>query len=334
MGKLNIATKFELIKEEDELDDAFASISLNPFIQWAKIVVTDDLPNGNKERVPLEEFENLIKSGIHAPIKMAEEEISDGHDEALGRPIGTITQLIQEGNKLIALAALWKKERPEDIKLLKEMYSDGNPPNVSWEISFKDFDVDDDGVTNLRGTFLNGLAVVTNPAYKGRTQFVAMSSKNKDKEDFSVEENEKLKSRVSELETDLEKLQKEIKEKDVALAEKDVELETLREFKTEYERKQAEAAKFDGIKEKFAKAEIEKDDEYFEEKKEFLLGLEEDALDFMLQEMVAFSELLEDSQASDNDKDNKTRVPLVRNKKNDSLTPKELGRALRESKTK
>lgn len=332
MGKLNIATKFELIKEDDELGDAFASVSLNPFIQWATIVVTDDLANGNKERVPLEEFDNLIKSGIHAPIKMAEEEISEGHEEAYGRPIGTITQLVQEGNKLIALAALWKKERPEDIKLLKKMYSDGNPPQVSWEISFKEAELGDDGVTTLRGTYLNGLAVVGVPAYTGRTQFVAMSSKNKEKEDFSVEELDKLKTQVSELETDVTKLTKESKEKDATLAEKDVELESLREFKTEVEKKKNEETKFASIKEKFSTAEIEKDDEYFEEKREFLLGLEENALDFMIQEMVAYSALIEENQDSTAEK--KTKVPNLKNEKDAPLTPKELGRRLREEKDK
>lgn len=331
MGKLNIATKFELIKEENELGDAFASVSLNPFIQWATIVVTDDLPNGNKERVPLDEYDNLIKSGVHAPIKMAEEEISEGHEEAYGRPIGTITQLVQEGNKLIALAALWKKERPEDIKLLKEMYSDGNPPNVSWEISFKEAELGEDGVTTLKGLYLNGLAVVGIPAYKGRTQFVAMSSKNKEKEDFSVEELEKLKTKVAELETSLDDLKKEIKEKNKTLAENDVELETLREFKADTEKKNEEVEKFAAIKEKFSEAEIEKDDEYFEKKKEILLGLDENALDFMIQEMVAFSELTDESKA---ELKKKAKVPKLNTEKEVTLTPKELGQMLRDDKKK
>jgi DNA repair exonuclease SbcCD nuclease subunit len=331
MGKLNIATKFELIKEENELGDAFASVSLNPFIQWATIVVTDDLPNGNKERVPLDEYDNLIKSGVHAPIKMAEEEISEGHEEAYGRPIGTITQLVQEGNKLIALAALWKKERPEDIKLLKKMYSDGKPPNVSWEISFKEAELGEDGVTTLKGLYLNGLAVVGVPAYKGRTQFVAMSSKNKEKEDFSVEELEKLKTQVSNLETDVDKLTKENKEKDETLAEKDVELEALREFKADTERKNEEVERFAAIKEKFSEAEIEKDDEYFEKKKEILLGLDENALDFMIQEMVAFSELTDESKA---ELKKKAKVPKLNSEKEVTLTPKELGQMLRDDKKK
>jgi len=102
-----LTTNIELLDE----GEAFASVSLNPYYQWAKIVVTDDLPNANKMKIPKEEFPNMIRTGLFSPIKMAEKEISDGHPEAHGKPIGTIAQLLEESNKLIALAALWKKEK-------------------------------------------------------------------------------------------------------------------------------------------------------------------------------------------------------------------------------
>lgn len=174
MKNINLNTKLELV---DELDgEAFAAISLNPMYQWAKIVVTDDQPNANKHRVPLEEFDNIIKTGIFAPIKMAESGISRGHDEALGKPIGTITQLTKVNNRIIALAALWKKERPESIELLKEMYSKGTPPNVSWELSYAESKIETDEVEALYGISLTALTVVSAPAYTGRTPFVAMAS--------------------------------------------------------------------------------------------------------------------------------------------------------------
>lgn len=175
-NKFSLTTQIDLLEDSKDAGEAFASVSLNPSFQWAKIVVTDDRPNLNKQRIPEEEFENIIRTGLFAPVKMAESAISNGHDEAFGKPIGTITQLAKDKNRVIALSALWKKEREEDIKLLKDMYSKGNPPNVSWELSYSEAKAEEDGVEALYGTSLNGLTVVGSPAYAGRTQFVAMAA--------------------------------------------------------------------------------------------------------------------------------------------------------------
>ena len=192
-NKFYLDTKFEFLEDDSpELGEAFSAISLNPFFQWAKIVVTDDLPNANKMRIPQSEFDNMIKTGINAPIKMAQAEISPGHKEAFGNPIGVIANLTKESNRIIALAALWKKERPEDIAKLKEMYTNGNPPNVSWEVSYTEASVTEDGIEELLGTSLDGLAIVGLPAYRGRTPFVAMSAEDQnksDKESVTLEEN-------------------------------------------------------------------------------------------------------------------------------------------------
>lgn len=168
---IQITSDIELLSD----GDAFASVSLNPLYQWAKLVVCDSDPNGNKQQIEENEFDNLIKTGINSPVKMAERKISNGHEEAFGHAIGVVSQLKKEGNKLLALAALWKKERPDDIAMLKSMYTKGNPPNVSWEISYENSEIVD-GVEKLKGCILNGLAVVAMPAYQGRTPFVAMSS--------------------------------------------------------------------------------------------------------------------------------------------------------------
>ena len=42
-------------------DDAFAMAQqLNPYVTWVRFILTDDKPNGNGDRIPLEEFSNLI----------------------------------------------------------------------------------------------------------------------------------------------------------------------------------------------------------------------------------------------------------------------------------
>lgn len=318
----------ELSLIEDSADESFASISLNPNIQWAKIVVTDDKPNANKERIPKEEFENLIATGINSPVKMSELEEKD-HASARGKAIGTIAKMTSEQNYVIALAALWKKEREGDIKILKDMYEKGVPPNVSWELSYSEGKEEEGGVLALYDVSLDGLAIVDNPAYKGRTPFIAMSEK---KEDASVEELEKANTKISELEQKLKQLEDTRKteaEKQKTEVEKlESELKDLRKFKADVEAKEQEEANLAEIVDKFKEAGIEKEEDYFSDNRELLLGLEENALDFMLQELATFSE--EDPEESLAE-DEKLKVPRIERKKTKTFKPKELGEALRKA---
>ena len=327
-----INTNIELIQDEDTADEAFASVSLNPFYQWAKIVVTDNRPNENKHRIPKSEFDNLTKTGIFAPVKMAESGVSRGHEEALGKPIGTITQFAVEGDRLIALSALWKKERPEDISSLKEMYLDGKPPQVSWEVAYESEREEDDGVTALLGTTLTGLAVVSDPAYGGRTPFAKMASKNNEEEADSVEELEKANNRIAELEIEVSTLEEQLLEK------KDYEdlkakLEELQEFKAEIERLEKEIEKLDEIKDKFKDAGVEKDDAYFDENKQTLLSLDSATLDFMIQEMVSFAEKQSEASAGgddgDTDEDGNPKIPDFKSKKSTKKSAKDIADGLR-----
>jgi hypothetical protein len=73
---LNVLADLQLINDNDE---AFASIGLNTNFTWAKIRVCDAFANANKQRIPKEEFDNLVKTGLYAPIKIAPGSIKDGH---------------------------------------------------------------------------------------------------------------------------------------------------------------------------------------------------------------------------------------------------------------
>lgn len=315
---IQLNTSIELLED----NEAFAEISLNPIYQWAKIVVTDDQPNVNKQRIPLEEFDNLIKTGIFAPVKMDFGKIA-GHEEATGKPLGVISQLIKETNKLIAIAALWKHEREKDLAMLKDMYVKGTPPQVSWEVTYANSTVNDDGIEDLLGTSLSGLVVVENPAYAGRTPFIAMSEKN-NQEVTSVEELETLKSKVKELEEALAAKEEELKTAQTELAE-------LKTYKEDAEKKIADEKRFADIIKKFKDSGVEKDETYFTEKREFLLGLSETQLDFIVQELVAFSSKLSEAE----NKNKPKTVPQFTNFDNLDLSdPKALGKALRESKIK
>jgi hypothetical protein len=336
-NKLYLNTAFEFIENESQEGEAFSAVSLNPQFQWAKIVVTDDLKNANKQRIPEDEFSNLIKTGTHSPIKMARGEISRGHDEAFGNPLGVIANLAKETNKVIALAALWKRERPDDVNKLKEMYTNGTPPNVSWEISYTESEVDTEGVETLKGVALNGLAIVGMPAYEGRTSFVAMAAKdtegddsNKEKE--KLDELELLKQELADLKTKFEEKQNELNTKQAELDSLQTELAEYKDYKDTIERSKAEAEKLQAIKTRFVEAGIEKDENYFTEKSEFLLKLDDEELNFMIQEMVAFKESIASDQS-----DKKPKVPDIKNLDKDNIdlsNPKDLAKELRALKAK
>ncbi len=275
-------------------DEAFAGVSLNPSFVWAKVIVTDSFPNGNKQRVPKEEFANIIKTGLYTPLKMAESSPTD-HFEAMGKPIGVFTSLVEDGDRVKALVAFWSREREEDIAELKAQFEQGNPPQVSWELWYNPevSDTDEEGVQNLRDVSFNGAAIVNNPAYSGRTPIFAFASKEEEENNMDLEQ------KIKELETLLAEKDSLLAEKEAQLADKETkitelsasqtELEELRTFKANLEAEADKLVKLDAIKEKFAAHNIVKDAEYFEANKDMLLGLEDSALDFMVQELVSFA---------------------------------------------
>lgn len=349
--------------DESGIKEAFSEVSLNKSFQWAKIVVTDDLPNANKMRIPQEEFDNLIKTGIHTPVKMGFSQFKN-HEDAVGKPIGVIAQLTKENNKIVALAALWKKERAEEVTALKESFNKGQPPQVSWEVSYAESSVDENEIETLLGTSLDALAIVTIPAYRGRTSFVAMSSESvtefisyldkvieneeisdevqklllakaedilekfSDKESVNLDELKELKDKVAELASSLEDAKKALKDKEDAFAALEKEKEELAEYKETAEKEKAKAEKITSIKNKFAEAKIEKDEDYFEKNEETLLALSEGELDFMIQEIVSFSAVAEE------DIEKKPKVPAVKGKQGSLRNPKEIADALRELRSK
>jgi hypothetical protein len=318
---ISTTINLELVPEQS-VDEAFASISLNPKFKWAKFILTDDLPNGNKQRIPAEEFDNIINSGVLAPIKMAEGGINDGHEGA--KPIGVISHLKKVGNKIIGLAALWEKERPEDVAAIKAKADKNEPLNLSWEISYADAQVNEEGISDLHGVVLTSTTLVGIPAYAGRTPIYAVASQNNDgTEDKNVEE--------------LEKVQKELEEVKASLLQKEEELkalktekDTLAAFKEETEKAKADEVKYASIQEKFSKAGIKKEAKYFEDNKEFLMKLEEASLDFMLQEMVGFASM---TNPASNDS-TAGQVPNFMNEQNGKATPVQLAKALSELRNK
>ncbi len=351
----------ELNLEFNIENEADASIANNPSLTMCRFILTDDSVNLNKERIPLDEFDNLIRTGMYMPIKMAVGSINDGHDNAL--PLGVISHLKKVNNQIYGLAALWGKERPEDINYIKERYNKKEPLQLSWEVLYGNSTTSEDGVKDLRETALRAVTLVGMPAYAGRTPIVAVASEtggneppkdetlvikslgeNSNLEDYKLEELEKLQSEKAELLSAKESL---LKEKETLVTDNETlknsvstltteldatktelvstktQLETLVTFKAEIDKKQEDETKFSAIKTKFKEAGLERDDEYFSKNRDTLLGLPDTALDFMIQETVSFP-----VNASTNTTISSTRIPPV-TPRNTSHTTEELAQALR-----
>lgn len=378
-----------LSNDEVELQfgEAIASVvARDQVVTWAKLILTDDKPNRNKQRIPAEEFDNIIRTSQYKPVKMADGEIKDGHEDA--RPLGVITNVTKDGDKLVALVALWDHEREDDVATVKNLVKAGKPVNVSWELYYEDA-TEKDGITDLLGVVLRAVTIVGMPAYAGRTQFLAVAAVKKwsdayiaklpdsnflhvdangnryfayrddtgkidpnrfpvlldeaskaplpentlkgirhqvkrlqtvvstdasileligEGEDFITEEQtldtKELEGKLSEVESKLASANDVIasKEKElvdalaaVQLAEESVktlqeELNPLREFKLEADKAAERGEKLSAVKAKFESLNLVKTDEYFEENADKLLSLDENGIDFMLQEMVAFKE--------------------------------------------
>lgn len=381
---------------QKEFQEASASISLNPAVSWVKFVLTDDQPNKNKQRIPQEEFGNLIRTGIFMPLKMAKGAIKDGHDGA--EPIGVITHLKQVGNQILGLAALWSKEREADIASLKALASKNSPINLSWEILYGQSETSDDGVESLHDTSLRATTIVGMPAYGGRTPILAVAAKfspaylsklsdesflyvevgerkypyrdldgnldveelnrikstptaidenlrdtilakvdslllethseegQSNSEDINLDKIEELEAKVSELETKLADATKQLEDKQTEATSVSDELNSLREFKSAIELKEANSAKLAEIQKKFSEAGVIKEESYFKDNAENLLKLDTAALDFMIQEIVAFSNKPEKVEETAS-----TKIPNLQSASK-KMTISEIATALRQGK--
>lgn len=329
----------ELILEDGDLkdDSAFAAVSLSPDVSWAKFILTDDTVNANGDRIPEEEFDNLIKTGINMPLKMAYGEIKEGHNESF--PIGVITHLKKIKNQIVGLAALWKSERPEDIEYIKDKYKKKEPLDLSWEISYQGEAVHKDGTRDLIGTSLLATTLVGIPAYEGRLGITALAAKEREEEVTKLEEKIKeLQEKLADA-TDInlglvkekDALDVELKELKAEFEKSGEELEELKAFKGEIVAERERKEKLQSIMDKFAEAGIEKDEEYFEEKAETLLTMDEGALDFFIQEAIAFaSEMKEREETEEEEASKKEDLPNFNDGGEFSdLGPKELAELAR-----
>lgn len=349
----NFKSKVELIQDSELKDLALASQNLNPMLTYIKFILTDDKPNANNMVVPKSEFANLIKTGLYMPIKMAFREDEKDHDNSF--PVGVITHLREDGDKIRGIAALWNRERPQDVEYIKERYAEGKPLDLSWEIGHEDSFTREDGIQELIGCVLRATTLVGVPAYQGRTIItdVESANNNSDEEDTDMKEQ-------------VEKLTEEKKALEVTVAELTTELESLKQFKSDVEAEAKRQETLAAIRDSFEKAGIKRKEDFFKTNQALLLTLAgtKDALAFFINQLTENNESpdeeeekeeetkeeskeeSEEETPEDEEEDEeeapeekeasaKKKIPNLKNsggKK--TYSPKDLGKALRENKMK
>jgi len=184
---------------------AFAETA-NPFQTLVQFILTDFLPNKNRQGIPQEEAERVMQTALGMPMKINLQE--GGHTQAT--PIGPIQRTwlgADQGNDVIyAEAILWNNEYPEVDTYLKTAYAEKRTVGTSWEVKYEYGDVQD-GIEWLQHVVCLGTAIVDNPAYGTmRTRMLAVAEQK-----------------------DMEELQQKFEELQQLLAAKEAELLTFAE---------------------------------------------------------------------------------------------------------
>ncbi len=337
--------------------EVVAAISRNPTLKWIKFVLTDDSPNAKAQRIPKEEFANLVKTGVHMPIKMAQGFIREGHEFSV--PIGSITNLVERENFVEGIAGLWQKEFPDEIDVLQERASSDEKPQLSWEILYQDSKFDDNsGVETFEGVMLEAATFVEAPAYEGRTPVVVMASKKEAQaddykivtEDYNNMEEQlkaleielaKARSESESLTSDLATLQESFDALETEKGELTTSNEELSAFKSEIEEARAQEAKLEALTELFSNSEVRLPEDYLEdeEKREQLLAMDLNDVEFLIRDLSSFApedgvEAGQEEVAEKKRLGSKDETPNLDGEKEKDWTPEEIADAMREDQKK
>jgi hypothetical protein len=148
----------------------------HPFQSTIRFVFTDFQPNINRDAVPEAEAANIIATAQYMPVKiwMQGDRPSNDHDGAI--PIGPITLIERDGDRLIGEAVVWKQEFGDVVEYLEKATAAQEPVNFSWELWHSDVERDSAGVRWLKDCVVAGITVVGKPAYAGRTPLLSFAS--------------------------------------------------------------------------------------------------------------------------------------------------------------
>jgi hypothetical protein len=268
-----------LVRQMDNADKKSTSTALpgklklaeadvnNPLLRKIELILTDFEPNANNEGIPVEEKDNIIKTALNMPIKIAMSESSyGGHANAV--PIGPITRVYEdnhEGRDVIkAEAMIWGDEFSDVYTLLKSVAEEREYIGTSWEVYYSASD-EKEGVNWLRNVTFAGTCIVDTPAYGNRTKLLKVAEKQK-----------------------MEELQKEIELLKASLAEKENEINGLREQNEAYkeaDERRSEAERRQNVINRLIQAGFTQSEA--EEKVEFYVKMDDDSLEFVIKDFAS-----------------------------------------------
>jgi hypothetical protein len=181
----------------------------HPFLTKIKFIFADNRGNANDQGIEAEDFDALITSSIHMPIKMRYTHAGvKGHDMSV--PIGHITAMTKqikdnEVAELIGEAVLYNEEYPDEVSYLKEKYAAGEAPGISWELVYQDVK-HQNGIDWLKGVITRAATFVQFPAYGSRTSLLAIAQTNIQSISQSQLEDEEFMSELTEIVQELNDL--------------------------------------------------------------------------------------------------------------------------------
>lgn len=150
----------------------------HPLQKRIDFVFCDALPNANKQAVPVSEFGNVVTSSLYTPVKINfDGDGPTGHVNT--EPIGPITSMRVEEDKVIGSAVIWMADNEDIIDWMTEASAEEDGVQFSWEVYYSDSKIDANGIEWLYDIVSNGIAIVANPAYEGRTPLLSMAEKKK-----------------------------------------------------------------------------------------------------------------------------------------------------------
>jgi len=155
---------------------AVADVS-HPLQTKLSLILTDFLPNGNKQGIPETEKQNILATAMNQPIKINFDGVDyGGHTGAI--PLGPITRVFEsvDGDRPIIAAegVIWADLYEPIADHLKVAFSER--VGTSWEIYYEDSTVDASGTEWLHGCVFGGTCVVKVPAYgPTRTRILAIA---------------------------------------------------------------------------------------------------------------------------------------------------------------
>lgn len=151
---------------------AYASKN-NPLQTIVEFVLTDFQPNKNNQCIPKSEAQNIVGSALNMPIKVHfKNDRVKGH--AFSVPIGTLSEVWQENDVIMARSIIWKNEYPDIDEYLRKATSEGKMVGTSWEILYEQAKTEN-SITNLYGCLVQATTIVDDPAYGERTRILSIA---------------------------------------------------------------------------------------------------------------------------------------------------------------